>query len=267
MRLEILFLLSFLFLIVGLIACSPPLNPTPTLPPTLLPYVTLTTYNPQFITTLSPYPLPSTTIIPPAPQLDTINVSPPLCYLLESQQIICLGYVMNQSDKRIGEVTLEATFLGVNGNIQGRESFTLEQRNIDAGGVAPYRIQLPKTRLESNSLQIQVVSAQLSPDIPLSLRVVDMQGTYYLDDNRYVFTAELENPTAFSTTHTRLIVTLENELGDIIGYRVADLPDQLSSGERIPIHLLITPLEATTTIRHRITLEAFPSDTSPTPEG
>jgi len=267
MRLDILFLLSFLFLIVGLIACSPPLNPTPTLPPTLFPYVTLTTYNPQFITTLSPYPLPSTTIVPPAPQLDAITVSPPLCYLLEQQQITCLGYVINQSDKHVGDVTLEAMFLGTNGNIQGREEFTLEQRNIDVGEVAPYRIQLPKTRLESNYLQIQVTSARLSPDTPLPLRLLNMQGTYHLDDNRYVFTADLENPTAFIATHTRLIVTLENEAGDIIGYRVADIPDELSSGERLPIHLLITPLEATTTIRHRITLEAFASDTSPTPEG
>ena len=267
MRLDILFLLSFLFLIVGLIACRPPLSPTPTLPPTLLPSVTLTTYNPQFIITLSPYPLPSTTIVPPAPKLDAIRVSPPLCYLLESQQITCLGYVVNESDKRIGDVTLQALFLDGNDEIQGREEFTLEQRNIDVGEVAPYRIQLPKMRLESNYLQIQVVSAQLSPEISLPLRLLDMQGVYHLEDNRYVFTAELENPTALIARHTRLIVTLENEVGDIIGYRVADIPDQLSSGERISIHLLITPLEATTTIRHRITLEAFPSDTSPTPEG
>jgi hypothetical protein len=267
MRLDILFLLSFLFIIVGLIACSPPLNPTPTLPPTLLPLVTLTTYNPQFITTLSPRPLPSTTIVPPTLQLSEIKVSPPLCYRLDSQQITCLGYVMNESDKRVGDITLKAVFIGTNDDIRKEENFTLEQRNIDAGEVAPYRIQVPMPHMDDAYLQIQLVSANLSSTPPLSLRLLNMQGSYHLDDNRYVFTAELENPTAFIATQTRLIVTLENELGNIIGYRVATRPDSLSSGERIPIVLMITPLEATATIRHRITLEAFPSDISPTPEG
>jgi hypothetical protein len=267
MRLDILFLLSFLFLIVGLIACSPPPNLTPTIPPTLLPFITLTTYNPRFITTLSPDPLPSTTILPPVPQLDSIIVSPPLCYPIESQQITCLGYVINESARTIGDVTLQAIFMDANGDPQGQEGFTLEQRNINAGEVAPYRIQVSNARLETNYLQIQLVSVRLSPETQLPLRLLDMQGTYNLDDNRYTFTAELENPTAIIATHTRLIITLENEEGDIIGYRVADIPDQLSSGERIPIRLFITPLEATTMIRHRITLEAFPSDTSPTPEG
>lgn len=267
MRLDILFLLSFLFLIVGLIACSPPLNATPTIPPTLLPFVTLTTYNPRFVTTLPPYPLPSTTILPPVPQLDSISISPPLCYPLESQQITCLGYVVNESDQAVGDVTLQAIFLNADGEQTGEEEFTLEQRNIKAGEVAPYRIQVPNTRLQANYLQIQLVSARLSLDTQLPLRLLGMQGTYQLDDNRYVFTAELENPTAFIAIHTRLIITLENEAGDIIGYRVADMPDQLSSGEKLPIRLFMTPLEATTTIRHRITLEAFPSNTSPTPEG
>lgn len=267
MRLDIMLLLSFLLLVVGLIACSPPLIQTPTLPPTLLPVVTLTTYNPQFITTLPPHPLPSTTILPPVPQLDTITVSPPLCYLLDTQQITCLGYVMNESNHNVGDVTLKAIFLNAGGEVQGEEEFTIEQRNIDVGNVAPYRIQVENRRLESNYIQIQVTSARIASDTPLPLRLLDMQGTYHLEDNRYQFTAELENPTAFIANRTRLIITLENEEAEIIGYRVADVPDELSSGARIPIHLLITPLEATTTIRHRITLEAFPSDISPTPEG
>ena len=267
MRLDILFLFYFLFLIVGLIACSPSPNPTPTLPSTLFPSVTLTTYNSRFITTLTPDSLPPATIFPSASEFAAIHVSPPNCYPLDTQHISCLGYVDNQSENVVEDVTLQATFVDAEGHVQREELFTLEQRTINAGEVAPYRIQVPPVRLETNHLEIQLMSAQLSPDTQLDLHLSNMQGTYHLEENRYIFTAELENLTAFIATDTRLIITLENEDGNIIGFRVADISEELPSGDTILIRVQITPLEATTTIRHRITLEAFPSDSSPTPAG
>jgi len=267
MRLDILLLLSFFAILIGLIACSPPPNPTPTLPPTLFPTVTLTVYNPQFITTLTPDSLPSATIMPADEPFDFIAISSPLCYPTGTGQITCLGYVDNQGTSPISDVTLRARYVSVQDDEATEQLFTLEQRIINPGDVAPYRLQIPNARLETNYLQIEVVSAGLSPPEDLPLRLTDMQGEYQLEDNRYEFTAQLENPTAFIATHIRLIVTLENEEGKIIGYRVADLPDDLASGDQIPIRLLMTPLEATTTIRHRITLEAFPLETSPTPAG
>lgn len=267
MRLDILLLLSFLVCIIGLLACSPPPNPTPTIPPTLLPSVTLTIYNPMFITTLTPNSLPSATILPSISEFSFINISPPLCYPSEFEQITCLGYVENQSSNQIADVTLQATFLDSEKITRGQIDFTLEQRTINAGDVAPYRIQIPDTRLETNILQIEILSAQITSETLLQLRLIDMQGAYDLDNNQYTFTAELENPTAFDASQTRLIITLENEDADIIGFRVADIPEDIKSGSRVPVLLHITPLEATTTIRHRITLEAFPSENSALPEG
>lgn len=267
MRLDILLLLSFLVCIIGLIACSPSPSLTPTIPPTLLPPVTLTTYNPMLITTLTPNSLPSATILPSVAEYALINISPPRCYASEFQQMTCLGYVENLSSHPIGDVTLQATFLDATDSVHGRFEFSLEQRIIQPGDVAPYRIQIPDARLETNYLQIHIVSAQTLSETQLQLRLADMQGTYNLDANRYTFKADLENPTAFNATQTRLIITLENDQGSIIGYRVADIPDDIPSGERVPVRLLMTPLEATTTIRHRITLEAFPSANSPVPGG
>lgn len=267
MRLDLLLLLSFFAIIVTLIACTAPPNPTPTLPPTLFPTVTLTVYNPQLITTLTPDSLPSATIIPASVPFDTIAISPPLCYPVGSEQHTCLGYVENQGESAIGDVTLQANFVSEQGEISDEQLFTLEQRIIDTDDVAPYRIQIPTARLDDQFLQIEVATAELSPISSLQLRLLDMQGEYHLEDNRYAFSAQLENSSAFIATNIRLIVTLENADGNIIGYRVADLPDDLASGAVIPIQLLMTPLEATTTIRHRITLEAFPLNTSPTPEG
>lgn len=267
MRLDILLLLSFFAILIGLLACSPPPNPTPTLPPTLFPTVTLTVYNPQLITTLTPDSLPSATIIPAVVPFESLAISSPLCYPVGTQQITCLGYVDNQGVSDIGDVTLQAKYVSVQNDTISEQQFTLEQRVIRAESVAPYRLQIPNARLETNYLQIDIASAELSPPPALPLRLSDMRGVYHLDDNRYFFTAQLENPTALIATNIRLIVTLENEEGAIIGYRVANLPDNLASGGTIPIDLQMTPLEATTNIRHRIALEAFPLGTSPTPEG
>jgi len=267
MRFEIILLLSFITIIIGLIACSPPPNPTPTLPPTLFPTVTLTVYNPNWTTTLTPDSLPSATIMPANEPFDGIGISPPLCYPLNSGQITCLGYVDNQGETTVSNVTLRARYVSRQDDETDEQLFTLEQRVLGINAVAPYRLQIPNARLETTYIEIEVVSSELSAPPTLPLQLMDMQGMYHLEDNQYTFTAQLENTTAFDAIRVRLIVTLENENGDIIGYRVADIPDTLASGDIIPIELLMTPLEMTETIRHRITLEAFPIDTAPTPAG
>lgn len=263
MRPEILLLLSFLAVIAALIACRPPRNPTPTLSPTLFPAVTLTAYYPQFVMRPSPASLPVATILPAASRFDQIRISPPRCYALGSQRITCLGYLSNQTDGNVGDITLQARYMDVNGALQGQELFTLEQRRVARDDVAAYRIKVPNARLETRYLEIQVAAAQLSAQPSLALDMTDVRSSYRQDDNRYLFTAQLENATAFDAADARLIVTLENDAGAIIGYRAADLPDEIPSGAKLPIRLSIVPLETTANIRHRIVLQAFPSSSQP----
>jgi hypothetical protein len=217
------------------------------------------------MTTLTPNTLTAATIVPPNAPFDHLAISHPLCYPVSSGQQTCLGYVENYGTSTIGDVTLETYMINDDSTIH--QLFTLEQRVIRSDDVAPYRFQIPDMPLDEQVLQIQVADAQLSPTPSLQLRLLDMQGEYHLDDNRYEFRAQLENPTAFIATNIRLIITLENADGDIIGYRATEIPTELASGAQLPIYLIITPLETTTTIRHRITLEAFALDTSATPVG
>ena len=263
MRPEILLLLSLLAVIVALVACRPPRNPTPTLSSTLFPAVTLTTYQPQFVTRASPDSLPAATILPASPRFDQIRISPPRCYALGSRQVTCLGYLSNQTDGNVSDITLQARYMDAAGTLQGQELFTLEQRSVGRDEVAAYRISVPNARLETNVLEIKAAAARLSAQPSLALGMTNMQGNYHLDDNRYLFTAQLENATAFDAKDARLIITLENDEGAIIGYRAADLPEKIPSGAKLPIQLSIVPLEATANIRHRITLQAFPSSSRP----
>lgn len=257
MRFDILLLLSLLAVIIGLIACSPPPNPTPTLSPTLFPNITLKVYNPQLINTLTPNSLPSATIIAPIPTLADINISPPQCYAINTQQVTCLGYVNNQSNTPVGDITLKASTISTNDEITHEHIFTLEQQVIMVGMLAPYRIQIPNTQLEAHHFEVEVISASRSVSTSLSLDILNMEGMYQLEENRYIFTAELDNMTDELATGIRLIITLEDNNNRIIGYRVEEIQHDLASGEQMPVRVLITPLEATPNIRHRITLEAF----------
>ena len=266
MRPELLLLLSLLAVIVALIACRPPRSssPTPTLLPTLFPAITLTAYHPQFVTPPAADTLPAVVILPAAPRLDQIRISPPRCYAPGSRQVTCLGYISNQTDGSLSDITLQARYMDADGRLRGQARFTLEQRIVGRDEVAAYRISVPNAQPAARALEIKVVSARLSVPPGLALNITDVQGNY-LDDGRYLFTAQLENATAVDAKDARLIVTLENDEGAIIGYRAADLPEEIPSGAKLPIRLSIVLLEAAANIRHRAALQAFPSSSQPMP--
>lgn len=265
MRPELLLLLSLLAVIVALIACRPPRSssPTPTLSPTLFPAITLTAYHPQFVTPPAADTLPAVIMLPAAPRLDQIRISPPRCYAPDSRQVTCLGYISNQTDGSLSDITLQARYMAADGRLRGQARFTLEQRIVGRDEVAAYRISVPNAQL-ARALEIKAASARLSAPPGLTLNITDMQGDY-LDDGRYLFTAQLENATDLDAKDARLIVTLENDEGAIIGYRAADLPEEIPSGAKLPIRLSIVPLEAAANIRHRAALQAFPSSSQPMP--
>lgn len=267
MRLDILLLFILICIGIGLVACSPSTNPTPTIPPTLFPSITLTVYNPRFITTLTPQSTPSATIIPPSPEFRDVTISPPICYPSQQNQVTCLGYVNNEHEQNLADVTLRAS---INGTRQINTKLTLlslEQRVIPAGELAPYRIQFARQLLEEASLQIGLESARFVEENHLRMQWQEMLGTYDANHNLYQFAGVIQNLTAVSATQMRLIVTLENSRSEIIGYRAIEMFDDLPSGESRAIELSITPLETTMEIRHRVTIEAFQSEFSPTPAG
>lgn len=263
MRFEILLALSFLAVIIAFIACSPPRKPKPTLSSTLFPTVMLTTYNPQFATRISSDALPAATILPAAVGFEGLRISPPRCYEPGGRRVTCLGTVRNQTNGAVGDISLQVRYLGMDGSLQGQELLTLEQHRVGQDERAAYRIQVPNGGLETDYLEIKVASAQLSAQPNLALSLTDMQASHHPDDGRYLLTAQLENTTALDARDARLIVTLENEDGAIIGYRAADLPQVIPSGARLPIRLSIVPLEAAAKMLHRVALQAFPAASRP----
>lgn len=252
MRIELLLFLSFLAILVVLIACSVPRRPTLFPSPTLFPQLTLTMYDPQLATRVSAEAAIAATILPREPHLPEIDISPPRCYRTISPQLTCLGYLRNITESDVADISLQARYSGAEGVQSGTASLSLEQSQLPAGGRAPYRLQLPNLRSEGVALEIGLVSAQPGRVNSLALSVEEETSHYQPETNNYRYQATLRNKSAFAVSDIRLIVTLENEDGAVIGFRAADWQTELSSGATLPVELAITPFEAAVSMRHQV---------------
>ena len=251
MRIELLLFLSFLAILVVLIACSVPRRPTPVLSPTLFPQLTLTMYDPQLVARLSGEAAIAATILPPKPNLPEIDISPPRCYRTISPQLTCLGYLRNATDADLAEISLNARFSGDEVEQAREASFSLEQPAVPAGRRAPYRLQMPDLHRDDAAIEIALASAQLASSESLELTLEDETGRYQPESNSYRFLATLRNSSDASVRDIRLVVTVEDEAGALIAFRAADWSVVLSSGEAMPVALEITPLVSAAVMRHQ----------------
>lgn len=254
MRIELLLFLSFLAILVVLIACSVPRRPTPALSSTLFPQLTLTMYDPQLVARVGGNAAIAATIWPPQPDLPEIDISPPRCYRTISPHLTCLGYLRNMTDSDLADINLVARISGATGN---ETRFSLEQPLLTAGERAPYRLQMPDSRGQDAALEIALAGAQPAPAASRELTLEDEIGYYQPQANSYRFTATLRNSWAGAVSDIRLVLSLENEAGAIIGFRALDWGIELAGGAALPVDLEISPLEAAVEMRHRVTAQAL----------
>ena len=259
MRIELLLLLSFLAMIIVLIACSAPRRSTSVLSPTFFPAMTLTAYDPQLITRVEADVAIPATIQPPPANLTAIEISPPRCFKTTTPQVTCLGLIGNGGETAISDVTLNARFTDGAGASLGENSFSLEQRQIAAGTSAPYRLQLPDALAEPAALEIALLDARSATAPALELTLDDVVGVYLPAAAQYHLTATLRNTGEVAAAEIRLIVTLENAEGALIGYRAYDVQEALPRGEQRTLDLYLTPLETAAVMRHHVLVEAIPA--------
>ena len=184
MRIELLLFLSFLAMLVLLVACSAPRRPTPTLSPTLFPQLTLTTYDPQFVTRVGAEAAVSASVLPAKSRLPEVEISPPRCYRSLSPQLTCFGALRNLATSAISDINLRAIFSSADGWLRDERTFSLEQWRIAAGERATYRLQAPDSRLENATLAIALESAQVAPDWEARLTFEAESAEYFREDER-----------------------------------------------------------------------------------
>jgi LysM repeat protein len=190
-------------------------------------------------------PAPTDESIPEVAQASptplSLNVQPPTCYDTRAGTILCLGLVENTQETAAGRVAVEVRLLRGGGESPLLEIATIEQALILPGSAAPYRAAFSASWSVFAGATAGLVSADATLESLIRVFTVEDQQVL-LADGRFEVTAELLNSTESTLQPVRAVVTLQNERGAVIGYRVVALGgDNLPSGSRMPLQIEIVP--------------------------
>ena len=260
MKIELLLFLSFLALVIVMIACSVPRKPRATLTPSLFPQPALTAYDPRLAARVSMAVDMPASILPAAATMPEVEISPPQCYRTLAPRLSCFGYLYNRAKSAISGVRLSMRY-GDNMELAEARSFALEQTRISAGEKAPYRLELAEPALPGATLELRLEQARLSSIAEASsdddLRYEDLGSIFLAADNSYRLRGSLYNEGETALDAIRLIITLENEAGAIVAYRALDVPGPLPAGESQAVELSLALLDTAREVRLHVTALAL----------
>lgn len=189
--------------------------------------------------------IPSTsdgaTSVQAAPTPLPLSIQPPTCYETRAGTTVCLGSIVNPHDNAAGGVTVEVLLLRSGGEPPLVEIATIEQSLILPGTLAPYRVVFNTPWSEFTGATSILRSADATFDTSIVTLAVEIQRVELVGGS-YEVTAELTNATTQIAQPLRAVVTLQNEAGEVIGYRVESLDDRaLPPGGRFSLQVDLVP--------------------------
>ena len=184
-------------------------------------------------------------------------VEPPTCYETHPGGLLCLGRVDNPLDFPVESVTVEVRLRQADGSILVSERSTVEQISIPAGSFAPYQATFAVDADQFASADASLIGAvRGSADRFVVLLIQDVQGETV--DGRLVVSALLYNPGPQNAEIVRAFLTLLDNLGRVIGYRVLtfDAGVILDAGGHLPLSIDLTPQVIDATPQYALYVEA-----------
>ncbi len=203
---------------------------------------------------------PGQTLLIPAPL--PLSVQPPTCYQTRPGNLLCLGLVDNPLDFPVESVVVEVSLLQADGSISLTQRSTIEQPSIDSGSFAPYQATFEASDYASANARL-ISAARGSDDLLTNLLIQDISGATV--DGRLVVRATLYNPGTQDAEIVRAFVTLLDDRGRVIGYRVLSFASSviLAAGGSLPISIDLTPLVSDVTPQYALYVEAYAATESP----
>jgi LysM repeat protein len=195
-----------------------------------------------------------TLVIPTSLQL---LVQPPTCYQTRPDNLLCLGRVDNPFSFPVEQVALEVRLLQTDGSVYRGAHSTIEQTAILSGGFAPYQATFEADERDFASADALLVGAETGiQDRFVMLLIEDVKGQ--ATDGRTVVSAVLDNPGSQNAELLRAFVTLLDNLGRVVGYRVVTFDPGmiLDAGARMPLEIEVTPQISAVTPDYLLYIEA-----------
>jgi len=199
-------------------------------------------------------------IIPPPPtvtgdsagltapaKLLALDVSPPDCYQTRVGRIICLGRIDNQTNSAAEGVSVDVRLLQSDGGLAAHQVSAIEQMLIPPQTFAPYRAQFDISWALYRAMELRpasvVLTASAASAVEQRFAVPAVRDIVTrIDEGRFVFSAIVVNDHSGPVTAMRVVVTLLDADGRVIGYRTAAFTGRvLEPGEETPVHIEVVP--------------------------
>ena len=201
--------------------------------------------------------VPGQTLVIPTPL--QLRVQPPTCYETNPGHLLCLGRVENPFPFSVEQVALQVRLLQTDGSVYRSARTTVEQTAILSGSFAPYQATFDAGENNFARTDADLVSAETgAPDRFVMLLIEDVQGQ--TSAGRTIVSAVIDNPGPQNAELLRAFVTLLDNLGRVIGYRVVsfDSGTILEAGAQMPIEFEVTPQLSSLTPDYLLYIEARP---------
>jgi murein DD-endopeptidase MepM/ murein hydrolase activator NlpD len=199
---------------------------------------------------------PLTLVALPTPTPLALVLPPPTCYPARTGGTLCLGLVENPFDQTVQNVRLSIQLMGDNGAFLSSQETDVAQFIVPPKGLAPYHVQFADAGSSAAGASAVLLSAEFLPQGDASFLQLEVQDDHGVSvDQQYVVTAELYNAATSAAESVRVVVTLFDADGGVIGYRVMMLETPLPSGERLPIRAVILSVNNAVPTRYTIYAE------------
>lgn len=182
-----------------------------------------------------------------------LTLTSPTCYPTATGGIMCLGLVSNHLAIPLQRVTLGIQVFGPGGGLLTESETSIEQGVIPVGGSAPYRVLFNAAWPDFGGAAVVLRSAESaihSRFIPLD--VLEEQAAQH--ETEYRIAAILHNPAAHSARLGRAVITLQDAVGHVVGFRVVQLYGEVGAGADYPL-LVSASIPNGQAVTHRLYVE------------
>lgn len=195
-------------------------------------------------------------LIPPASD-PALLLRPPVCYETPADSLLCLGGIENTYAYPVEQAAVVVQVRLRDGTLLTSEVTEIEQLVILPGATAPYRVLFDVSARDLLEATALLVRAHPARDVARRFVTLTVENERsQLADGRYVVTATVRNPGPDTARAVRVIVTLYDGEGSIIGYRVVRARSLLRPGGSLPIRVEILPQMNDITPAYTLYIEA-----------
>ncbi len=178
---------------------------------------------------------PTATATPPE-----LALPDPACYETAGGALLCLGLVENALDTGLEQLEVLVQVFDAAGEVLSDGEIDVEQSLVAPGMSAPYRAYFDVDPDDVDRVSATLRRADAAADVETRFVAVEVEDTdLQMDAGQTVVTATLHNRTTDAAGPVRVIVTLEDDAGRVVGYRVSQVADSLPAGESVGLRLAI----------------------------